>query len=191
MSIASNILEESRRANTKVVIIGAGPAGLSAAYELIKKDVPSIVLEADSVVGGISRTVEYKGYRFDIGGHRFFTKISIIDRIWHEVLGKDFIKRDRVSRIYYRGKFFDYPLQPLNVFIGLGPVESALCFASYLKAVIVPKMPEEDFETYICNRFGRRLYKAFFKTYTEKVWGMPVRLASGPTGRRRGSGACP
>jgi protoporphyrinogen oxidase len=123
-------------------------------------------------VGGISRTVEYKGYRFDIGGHRFFTKVSIVDRIWHEVLGKDFIKRNRISRIYYRGKFYNYPIQPLNVFKGLGPIESVLCFASYLKAVIAPKLPDTNFETYICNRFGRRLYETFFKTYTEKVWGI-------------------
>ncbi|MGD9617386.1 MAG: NAD(P)/FAD-dependent oxidoreductase [Alphaproteobacteria bacterium] len=172
MSSASSTLEESCRTNAKVIIIGAGPAGLSAAYELAKNDVSSIVLEADSVVGGISKTVEYKGYRFDIGGHRFFTKVSVIDRIWHEVLGKDFIKRDRISRIYYRGKFYDYPIQPLNVFKNLGLIESALCFASYLRAVIAPKLPEEDFETYIRNRFGRRLYETFFKTYTEKVWGI-------------------
>jgi protoporphyrinogen oxidase len=172
MSSASSTLEESCRTNAKVMIIGAGPAGLSAAYELVKNGVSSVVLEADSVVGGISRTAEYKGYRFDIGGHRFFTKVSMIDRIWHEVLGKDFIKRDRISRIYYRGKFYDYPIQPLNVFKNLGLVESALCFASYLRAVIAPKLPEEDFETYIRNRFGRRLYETFFRTYTEKVWGM-------------------
>src|SRR5215213_11483661 len=98
MSSVSTLLEETCRTKAKVVIIGAGPAGLSAAYELIKNGVSSIVLEADFVVGGISRTVEYKGYLFDIGGHRFFTKVSIINRIWHEVLGKDFIKRDRISR---------------------------------------------------------------------------------------------
>src|SRR4051794_3498976 len=172
MSFDSNTPDESRHTEPKVVIIGAGPAGLTAAYELVNKGVSSIVLEADSVVGGISRTVEYKSYRFDIGGHRFFTKISIVNRIWHEVLGDDFITQDRISHIYYRRKFYNYPLQPLNVFRNFGPVESALCFASYLKAVITPKLPEEDFETYIRNRFGRRLYEAFFKTYTEKVWGI-------------------
>jgi len=155
-----------------VVIIGAGPAGLSAAYELVKKGVSSTVLEADSVVGGISRTAEYKGYRLDIGGHRFFTKVSIIDRMWHEVLGNDLIKRDRSSRIFYRGKFYNYPIQPLNVFKNLGPIESALCLGSYLRAVIAPTRLEEDFETYVRNRFGRRLYETFFKTYTEKVWGI-------------------
>ncbi|MGE3284353.1 MAG: FAD-dependent oxidoreductase [Alphaproteobacteria bacterium] len=175
MSFASNTSKEGCRTEPKVVIIGAGPAGLSAAYELVNKGVSSIVLEADSVVGGISRIAKYKGYRFDIGGHRFFTKISIVDRIWHEVLGNDFIPRDRISRIYYRGKFYDYPLQPLNVLRNFGPIESALCFASYLKAVIAPKLPEEDFETYIRNRFGRRLYEAFFKTYTEKVWRISCR----------------
>src|SRR5690242_21327477 len=120
MSFDSNTSEENRRTQPEVVIIGAGPAGLTAAYELANKGVESTVLEADSVVGGISRTVEYKGYRFDIGGHRFFTKISLVNRIWHEVLGNDFIIRDRVSHIYYRRKFYDYPLQPLNVFRNFG-----------------------------------------------------------------------
>src|SRR5215213_6718836 len=110
MSSSSAPFGESCRTNAKVVIIGAGPAGLSAAYELIKNGVPSIILEADFVVGGISRTVEYKGYRFDIGGHRFFTKVSLINRIWHEVLGNDFITQDRISRIYYQRKFYNYPL---------------------------------------------------------------------------------
>jgi protoporphyrinogen oxidase len=108
---------------TDVVIIGAGPAGLTAAYELTRNAVPCTVLEADSTVGGISRTVNYKGYHFDIGGHRFFTKVSIVEKLWHEVLGNDFIKRPRLSRIYYNRKFFQYPLQPMNALFGLGIFE--------------------------------------------------------------------
>ena len=158
---------------TPVIIIGAGPGGLTAAYELSRRQVPSLVLEASQVVGGLAQTAEYKGYCFDIGGHRFFTKVSLVDQMWREVLGADFIKRPRLSRIYYNSKFFNYPLVPMNALIGLGLLESALCGFSYLKSALFPKKPEDDFETWVSNRFGRRLYEIFFKTYTEKVWGIP------------------
>jgi protoporphyrinogen oxidase len=157
----------------RTVIIGAGPAGLTTAYELSNGGRASIVLEGSPYIGGISRTAEYKGYRFDIGGHRFFTKVEVVDRIWHEVLGDDFIKRSRSSRLLYKKRFFEYPLEPLNVFVQLGPVESLLCALSYAKAAVFKKKPEPDFETYVSNRFGRRLYERFFKAYTEKVWGIP------------------
>src|SRR6266702_7963063 len=108
--------------------MGAGPAGLTAAYELLKNDVPVTVVEKDPMqVGGLARTVEHKGYRFDIGGHRFFTKLPQIERIWKEVLGEDLLVRPRLSRIYYRGKFFQYPLEPLDALMGLGPVEALRC----------------------------------------------------------------
>src|SRR5688572_4156893 len=102
------------RKGDRVVIIGAGPAGLTAAYLLAKQGTPVTVLEGDTVVGGISRTAQYKGYRFDIGGHRFFTKITPVDDLWHEILGEDFISVPRMSRIAYRGKYFDYPLKAMN-----------------------------------------------------------------------------
>jgi protoporphyrinogen oxidase len=158
-----------------VVIIGAGPAGLTAAYELSKNGVRSLVLEKDSVVGGLSRTADYKGYLFDIGGHRFFTKVSLVDRMWHEVLGADFITRPRLSRIYYKSRFFQYPLEPMNALMGLGVFESFLCGLSYLRARLLPEKPEENFEVWVSNRFGKRLFNTFFKTYTEKVWGIPCR----------------
>jgi protoporphyrinogen oxidase len=158
-----------------VVIIGAGPAGLTAAYELTRDGIPCTVLEADTTVGGISRTVKYKGYHFDIGGHRFFTKVSIVEKMWHEVLGNDFITRPRLSRIYYKSKFFQYPLQPMNALFGLGVFESLHCGFSYLTARIFPEKPEDNFEAWVSNRFGRRLFSIFFKSYTEKVWGMPCR----------------
>ncbi len=158
-----------------VVIVGAGPAGLTAAYELSKSNVPSVVLEKDSVVGGLARTAEYKGYLFDIGGHRFFTKVSLVEKMWREVLGADFITRPRLSRIYYNSKFFQYPLEPMNALMGLGIFESVLCGLSYLWARIAPKHPEDNFEDWVSNRFGARLYRTFFKTYTEKVWGIPCR----------------
>ncbi|MGE5567890.1 MAG: NAD(P)/FAD-dependent oxidoreductase [Rhodospirillales bacterium] len=158
-----------------VVIIGAGPAGLTAAYELSKNSVRSVVLEKDSVVGGLSRTADYKGYLFDIGGHRFFTKVSLVDRMWHEVLGPDFIKRPRLSRIYYKSKFFHYPLEPVNALMGLGIFESFLCGLSYVRAKLFPEKPEENLEAWVSNRFGKRLFNTFFKTYTEKVWGIPCR----------------
>ncbi len=158
----------------KVVIIGAGPAGLTAAYQLCKENVESVVLEKDTVVGGISRTVNYKGYLFDIGGHRFFTKVKAVDDMWREVLGeKKFLRRSRLSRIYYNKKFFYYPLKATNALLGLGIFNSFLMLGSYVKAQMFPIKNEVSFEDWISNRFGRRLFNTFFKTYTEKVWGIP------------------
>src|SRR5690348_90889 len=160
-----------RREHAPVIILGAGPAGLTAAYELSQNGVRSIVLEQDSVVGGLARTVEYKGCRFDIGGHRFYTKVPYIEKIWKEVLGEDLLVRPRLSRIYYRSKFFRYPLEPRETLAGLGPAEALCCFASFMRARLAPSYPENDFETWISNRFGHRLFETFFKSYTEKVWG--------------------
>lgn len=131
------------------------------------------MLEQDAQVGGIARTVEHKGYLFDLGGHRFFTKVSLVEKMWQEVLGDDFLTRSRLSRIYYRSKFFSYPLEPMNALRGLGLIESARCGWSYLAARVFPRRPEQDFETWVRNRFGRRLFETFFKSYTEKVWGLP------------------
>jgi protoporphyrinogen oxidase len=158
---------------TSTLIIGAGPAGYTAAYELSKLGLASTILEADTRVGGISRTVNHKGYRFDIGGHRFFSKIPLINEMWQEILGNDFLTRNRLSRIYYRQNFFDYPLKALNALSGLGPVEAGLVMLSYAKARISSKQEETNFEQWVSNRFGSRLYEIFFKTYTEKVWGIP------------------
>lgn len=156
-----------------VVIIGAGPAGLTAAYELGKLGLPSVVLEADTQVGGLARTVNYRGYRFDIGGHRFFSKIPLVNELWHEMLGEDFLVRPRLSRIHYDGHFFEYPLKALNALAGLGPVEALLVGLSYAKAQLLPAKEETNLEQWVSNRFGERLYRIFFKTYTEKVWGIP------------------
>lgn len=157
--------------NKTVVIIGAGPAGLSAAYEFIKEGIRPIVLEKADEVGGIARTETYKGYYFDIGGHRFFTKIRKIHQIWQEMLGEDFLKVPRMSRIYYQGRFFDYPLRFINALYNLGFAESFLILLSYLKARLWSHPEEKTFEQWVSNRFGRRLYQTFFQTYTEKVWG--------------------
>jgi protoporphyrinogen oxidase len=157
----------------RTVIIGAGPAGLSCSYELLKHGVRSTVLEQDSIPGGLARTERYKGYCFDIGGHRFFTKVAQVQKMWREVLGPDFLKRPRLSRIYYRNKFFQYPIEPLNAMKGLGAGETLLCGLSYLKAKAFPPAREESLEDWLTARFGERLYRTFFKTYTEKVWGVP------------------
>lgn len=156
-----------------VVIIGGGPAGLTAALELSRQKVPARVLEADRQVGGISRTVNYKGYLFDIGGHRFFTKWDEVNRIWKETLGNKFLLRPRLSRIYYRRKFFLYPLVAKNALLGLGPVESVRILLSYFRSALFPTPKEDNLEEWVSNRFGKRLYQIFFKTYTEKVWGVP------------------
>ena len=159
----------------RVVIIGAGPAGLTAAYQLGKEGVGSVVLEGDRVVGGISRTVERDGWRFDIGGHRFFTKVGAVEALWHEILpDEDFLLRPRLSRIYYRGKFFDYPLRAFNALRGLGILEALRCVISYLWARVRPPADQSNFEGWVSARFGTRLYRIFFKTYTEKVWGVPA-----------------
>ncbi len=164
----------SENGNKKVVIIGAGPSGLTAAYELCKLGVKSVVLEKDEIVGGISRTVNHRGYLFDIGGHRFFTKVKAVEDLWKEILEeKKFLDRKRLSRIYYKKKFFHYPLQPVNALFGMGIYNSFRTFISYTKTQIFPIKPEVSFEDWICNKFGRRLYYTFFKTYTEKVWGIP------------------
>ncbi len=159
--------------DNKVAIIGAGPAGLTAAYELSKAGLNSIVIEKDDIVGGLSRTVNYRGYRFDIGGHRFFTKVSAVENMWEEVLGDDFLERERLSRIYYNNIFFYYPFRLSNAVFGLGIWNSILIVASYLKSQISPDLPEDTFDKWVSNRFGKRLYELFFKTYTEKVWGIP------------------
>jgi hypothetical protein len=155
-----------------VIILGAGPAGLTAAYELTKNSVSSVLLEQNSSVGGLSRTVEYKGNRFDLGGHRFYTKIPIVEQIWHEVLGKELLVRPRLSRIYYKSKFFRYPIEPLDAVRGLGLLEGIRCCGSMMKSRLFPCVPEHSFERCVSNRFGRRLFEIFFKTYTEKVWGI-------------------
>ncbi len=158
-----------------VVIIGAGPAGLTAAWQLAKAGYTSTVLEADDVVGGIARTAERDGWRFDIGGHRFFTKVKEVEDVWHEILSdEDFLTRPRMSRIYYNKKFFDYPLKPMNALTGLGLLEAVRCVGSYAWARVRPPKDQTTFEGWTASRFGYRLYRIFFKTYTEKLWGVPA-----------------
>ena len=157
-----------------VAIIGAGPAGLTAAYLLGKAGYSVTVIEKDPrYVGGISRTVEHQGYRFDIGGHRFFSKSKDVVDLWNEILPDDFIERPRMSRIYYEGKFYSYPLRAFEALWNLGIFRSAACMASFAKAKLLPNRSVKSFEDWTVNAFGWKLYLIFFKTYTEKVWGMP------------------
>lgn len=157
-----------------VAIIGAGPAGLTAAYLLTKKGFSVTVIEKDPVyVGGISRTVELDGYRFDIGGHRFFSKSKEVVDLWNEILPDDFIQRPRMSRIYYEGKFYSYPLRAFEALWNLGVWRSTLCMASFAKARLFPNRNVRSFQDWTVNAFGHKLFSIFFKTYTEKVWGMP------------------
>ena len=158
----------------RTLVLGAGPAGLTAAYALGKAGRAAVVLEADRQVGGLAKTVEVDGFRFDLGGHRFFTKAREVEALWHEIMGDEFLLRPRMSRIYWNGKFLDYPLRGPDVIRKLGAVELTRCVASYAKAALTPKGAEESLEDWVSNRFGRRLFELFFKTYTEKVWGVPT-----------------
>jgi protoporphyrinogen oxidase len=157
----------------RAVVIGGGPAGLTAAYELTKLNIQPIVLEKLDKVGGLSRTENYKNFHFDMGGHRFFTKSEPVNQFWNEILGDELLRRPRLSRIYYNHKFFNYPLKPLNALLGLGIVQAVLVVLSYIRWQISPYPVEDTLEQWVTNRFGRRLFLTFFKTYTEKVWGIP------------------
>jgi len=154
------------------IVIGGGPAGLTAAYELTKLGFRSTVIEQQGVVGGLASTARYKGYYFDMGGHRFFTKVDEVKKMWQEILRDDFLRCPRLSRIYYAGTFFYYPLRPLNALMGLGLLEGLLIVLSYLKWQLFPYRQEDTFEQWVTNRFGKRLFLTFFKAYTEKVWGI-------------------
>jgi protoporphyrinogen oxidase/predicted dehydrogenase len=159
--------------NVGTAILGGGPAGLTAAYVLGCRGRPGAVFEADGTVGGIAKTIEFNGYRFDLGGHRFFTKLKPVQRLWEELLGDEFLTRPRLSRIYYDGKFFSYPIEAKDVVGRLGLVEATRCALSYLWASRHRNNDADTFEEWVTTRFGRRLYDAFFRSYTEKVWGIP------------------
>jgi len=158
-----------------IIIAGAGPAGLTAAYEACKKGLNPVIFEKEQEVGGISKTVNYKDYLFDIGGHRFFTKYDDVKKIWNEILGDDFLIRPRLSRIYYNNRFFYYPLKPLNALKNLGLFNSISVMLSYVLSQIRPYKNVKNFEEWISNKFGKKLFNIFFKTYTEKVWGISCR----------------
>lgn len=164
--------EELAGASRSVVVIGAGPAGLTAAHEVMRSEATVTVLEQSGLVGGISRTESYKGFRFDMGGHRFYSKSAVVEAFWNEILGRDFLERKRLSRIFYRGRFFAYPLKPLQTLLKLGPIECVRILCSVIWWKIFPHPQESTFEEWVTNRFGQRLFTTFFKTYTEKVWGI-------------------
>jgi protoporphyrinogen oxidase len=156
-----------------IAVLGAGPAGLTAAYRLVERGLPVVVFEASDQVGGLARTVVRDGYRFDLGGHRFFTKSDEVAALWEQLLGPELLVRPRLSRIYWRGRFIEYPLRPADVVAKLGPLEVARSLGSYARARLRPQRGEEEtFEQWVSARFGRRLFELFFKTYTEKVWGV-------------------
>ena len=160
--------------NPTLLVLGAGPAGLTAGYLLGQAGRDVLVLESEDQVGGLAKTVEIDGYRFDLGGHRFFTKSLEVDTLWHDILGDEFLLRPRMSRIYWSGRYLDYPLRGADVVRKLGPVELARCMASYVRAAVRTNKVDETFEDWVTNRFGKRLFELFFKSYTEKLWGVPT-----------------
>jgi len=157
----------------RTIIIGGGPAGLTAAYRLSEEGFAPVVLEMRDTLGGLACTENYKGFYFDMGGHRFFSKDNEVIKIWKDVLKDDFLVQARLSRIYYKNKFLNYPLKPLNALIGIGPLAAIIVVASYLKWRLFPYRTEENLTRWVTNRFGKKLYHIFFKSYTEKVWGIP------------------
>jgi protoporphyrinogen oxidase len=171
-------IREKHNGNAPPVIVGAGPAGLAAAYTLTQAREQPVIFESRATPGGLARTEVYRGFRADIGGHRFFTKNERVFQLWSELLGEDFIERPRLSRIYYHKTFFPYPLNVKTTLKQLGPTEIIQILLSYARAKVNPIKPVETFEEWVVNRFGRRLYEHFFKTYTEKVWGIPCHTIS-------------
>lgn len=171
--------------HVKALVIGAGPAGLTAGSLLRSKGVSVTILERDAVVGGLSKTVDYKKCRFDIGPHHFITHVPEIEAEWKRLMGKDRLEHKRFTRLFYRKKFFYYPLRPINVITGLGLWECIACTASYIKAQLFPIKPVKTFHDFIVNRFGYRLFSHFFKTYTEKLWGIPCQMISADWAKQR------
>jgi protoporphyrinogen oxidase len=163
-----------RTSDAPYVVLGAGPAGLTAADGLAALGEHAVLVEAEAQVGGLAKTVVREGYRFDLGGHRFYTKSSEVERLWHELMGPELLRRKRMSRIYWNGRFLDYPLRAGDVVRKLGPVELARCCGSYARTRVRRGAADETFEDWVTNRFGRRLFELFFRSYTEKVWGVPT-----------------
>jgi protoporphyrinogen oxidase len=158
----------------KVAIIGAGPAGLTAAYQLSKhKEITLDIYEAGAAVGGLSKTISLWGYKVDLGPHRFFSSDQRVNKLWLEIAGDDYLMVNRLTRIYYKDNFFDYPLSPWNALSNLGLFEATYCVFSYLKTQLKPLPENGDFESWVSNRFGKRLYEIFFRSYSEKLWGIP------------------
>ena len=189
MSNEPSAISHQPSAIRHVVIVGAGPAGLTAAWELVTRGIKVTVLEKYHLVGGIARTERYKDYYYDIGGHRFFTKVDEVNALWQTWMGDEMLLRPRISRIYYDGKFFDYPLRAFNALFNMGIWRSFVIMLSYLQYQLFPYKQEETFEQRVTNRFGKKLFEIFFKTYTEKVWGIR-RVRYAPSGRRSASKVC-
>ena len=171
--------------SSRILILGAGPAGMACAYTLAQYRQSCLVIERDHEAGGLCRTLNFHGYLFDIGGHRFLTKSEEVNRLWHDVMGDDLLRVKRVSRIYYRERFFHYPLSFFNTFWNLGLIGSACCVASFLWCKGTQPADDATYEGWIINRFGRRLYEIFFKTYTEKVWAVPCHNLSARWAQQR------
>lgn len=173
LELERHALRRERRADIRVAVIGAGPAGMTAAYQLTKSLASVDVYEASDAVGGMARSIRLWGQTVDIGPHRFFSSDRRVNELWLEVVGRDYAMVNRLSRILYQGRLFQYPLEPFNALWNLGPIEAARCAASYAKGRVFPTANDGTFESWVTARFGRRLFETFFKSYSEKLWGIP------------------
>ena len=156
----------------KIAIIGAGPAGLTSAYKLAKEGISVELFEASDAVGGMAKSFSLWGQLVDLGPHRFFSSDPRVNQLWLEIIGKNYSMVSRLTRIYYKKTFFDYPLKAMNALFGLGIIQSTICVLSYIHAKVFPMKDESTFEAWVTNRFGKRLFTIFFKSYSEKLWGI-------------------
>jgi len=157
----------------RVGIIGSGPAGISCALKLAESNIDVEIFEIESQVGGLAKSIELWDQTVDLGPHRFFSMDKKVTDFWLKAIGKDYVDVDRHTSIFYNNNFFQYPLKPKNALSKLGMLKAANCLASYAKSRLFPVIPENNFEEWVSNRFGKKLYEIFFKTYSEKLWGIP------------------
>lgn len=175
---------DTNKKELRIGVIGAGPAGITAAYVLSKNNIQVDLYEASNSVGGMAKSINLWGTNVDIGPHRFFSADTRVNKLWLEVVKDDYLIVDRLTRMYYNDKFYSFPLKPLEVIKNLGQIELIKCFLSYVKCKIAP-LKSDDLESWVINSFGKGLYSIFFKTYNEKLWGVSPKDLNKEFGQQR------